>query len=86
MSLYDDLFSQFNQPIAQILLTKNDLADVSNYPSTELLVNSDPRISLLLPPIKLPFGRVIFGSCCYFASALTLLCWYCSSTFREHNI
>lgn len=28
MSLYDDLFSQFNQPIAQILLTKNDLADV----------------------------------------------------------
>jgi glutamate 5-kinase len=28
MSLYDDLFGQFNQPIAQILLTKNDLADV----------------------------------------------------------
>ena len=31
MSLYDDLFSQFNQPIAQILLTKNDLADVSDH-------------------------------------------------------
>jgi glutamate 5-kinase len=31
MSLYDDLFGQFNQPIAQILLTKNDLADVSSY-------------------------------------------------------
>lgn len=30
MSLYDDLFGQFNQPIAQILLTKNDLADVSS--------------------------------------------------------
>src|SRR5690554_3339158 len=30
MSLYDDLFSQFNQPIAQILLTKNDLADESS--------------------------------------------------------
>lgn len=31
MSLYDDLFGQFNQPIAQILLTKNDLADRSQY-------------------------------------------------------
>ncbi|KAF9996723.1 hypothetical protein BGZ80_009417 [Entomortierella chlamydospora] len=31
MSLYDDLFSQFNQPIAQILLTKNDLADRTQY-------------------------------------------------------
>lgn len=29
MSLYDDLFDKFNQPVAQILLTKNDLADVS---------------------------------------------------------
>ncbi|KAG0346402.1 hypothetical protein BG004_001812 [Podila humilis] len=31
MSLYDDLFSQFNQPIAQLLLTKNDLADRTQY-------------------------------------------------------
>lgn len=29
MALYDDLFGQFSQPVAQILLTKNDLADVS---------------------------------------------------------
>jgi glutamate 5-kinase len=29
MALYDDLFGQFNQPVAQILLTRNDLADVS---------------------------------------------------------
>ncbi|KAI8875033.1 hypothetical protein K501DRAFT_78937 [Backusella circina FSU 941] len=28
MALYDDLFGQFHQPVAQILLTKNDLADV----------------------------------------------------------
>lgn len=28
MALYDDLFGQFGQPVAQILLTKNDLADV----------------------------------------------------------
>lgn len=28
MALYDDLFGQFNQPVAQILLTKNDLSDV----------------------------------------------------------
>lgn len=42
MSLYDDLFSQFNQPIAQILLTKNDLADVSYDPSIEFFVNSEP--------------------------------------------
>lgn len=28
MSMYDDLFGQFNQPVAQILLTRNDLADV----------------------------------------------------------
>ncbi|CAO3623457.1 unnamed protein product [Cunninghamella blakesleeana] len=31
MSMYDDLFGQFNQPVAQILLTKNDLADRSQY-------------------------------------------------------
>ncbi|KAG2207944.1 hypothetical protein INT47_010928 [Mucor saturninus] len=31
MSMYDDLFGQFNQPVAQILLTRNDLADRSQY-------------------------------------------------------
>ncbi|CEG79606.1 Putative Glutamate 5-kinase [Rhizopus microsporus] len=31
MALYDDLFGQFGQPVAQILLTKNDLADRSQY-------------------------------------------------------
>ncbi|KAI9595513.1 Aspartate/glutamate/uridylate kinase [Syncephalis fuscata] len=31
MSLYDTLFSQFNQPVAQILLTRNDLADRTQY-------------------------------------------------------
>ncbi|KAI8065841.1 glutamate 5-kinase [Gongronella butleri] len=31
MALYDDLFGQFNQPVAQILLTKNDLSDRSQY-------------------------------------------------------
>ncbi|KAI7905484.1 glutamate 5-kinase [Cokeromyces recurvatus] len=31
MSMYDDLFDQFNQPVAQILLTRNDLADRSQY-------------------------------------------------------
>ncbi|KAI8974086.1 glutamate 5-kinase [Pilobolus umbonatus] len=31
MSMYDDLFGQFNQPVAQILLTKNDLANRSQY-------------------------------------------------------
>ncbi|KAG0053021.1 hypothetical protein BGZ83_001783 [Gryganskiella cystojenkinii] len=31
MSLYDDLFDKFNQPVAQILLTKNDLADRTQY-------------------------------------------------------
>ncbi|KAG0735894.1 hypothetical protein G6F57_001381 [Rhizopus arrhizus] len=31
MALYDDLFGQFSQPVAQILLTKNDLADRSQY-------------------------------------------------------
>ncbi|OBZ86693.1 putative glutamate 5-kinase [Choanephora cucurbitarum] len=31
MALYDDLFGQFHQPVAQILLTKNDLADRSQY-------------------------------------------------------
>ena len=28
MSLYDDLFGQFNQPIAQILLSRNNVAEV----------------------------------------------------------
>ncbi|KAI8068486.1 Aspartate/glutamate/uridylate kinase [Gongronella butleri] len=31
MSLYDDLFGRFNQTVAQILLTKNDLADRTQY-------------------------------------------------------
>ncbi|CAO3596028.1 unnamed protein product [Absidia cylindrospora] len=31
MALYDDLFGQFNQPVAQVLLTKNDLSDRSQY-------------------------------------------------------
>jgi len=29
MSQYDDLFDQFNQPIAQVLLTRNDLTEVT---------------------------------------------------------
>ncbi|KAI7860381.1 glutamate 5-kinase [Circinella umbellata] len=29
--LYDDLFGQFNQPIAQVLLTKNDLSERAQY-------------------------------------------------------
>ncbi|KAI8067495.1 Aspartate/glutamate/uridylate kinase [Gongronella butleri] len=31
MSMYDDLFGQFEQPVAQILLTRNDLADRGQY-------------------------------------------------------
>ncbi|KAI8332988.1 glutamate 5-kinase [Blakeslea trispora] len=31
MSMYDDLFGQFEQAVAQILLTRNDLADRSQY-------------------------------------------------------
>ncbi|KAK9759479.1 Glutamate 5-kinase, partial [Basidiobolus ranarum] len=31
MSLYEDLFSMFKQPTAQILLTKGDLADRTRY-------------------------------------------------------
>jgi glutamate 5-kinase len=31
MSTYDDLFGQFNQPVAQLLLTKNDLAQRTQY-------------------------------------------------------
>ncbi|KAI8342581.1 glutamate 5-kinase [Chlamydoabsidia padenii] len=31
MSMYDDLFGQFNQPVAQLLLTKNDLAQRTQY-------------------------------------------------------
>lgn len=33
--LYDDLFGQFNQPVAQVLLTKNDLADASRIQERE---------------------------------------------------
>ncbi|CAG8485582.1 16642_t:CDS:2 [Gigaspora margarita] len=31
MRMYDDLFSQLNQPIAQVLLTRHDLADRTQY-------------------------------------------------------
>ncbi|KAG9296186.1 hypothetical protein G9A89_014778 [Geosiphon pyriformis] len=31
MRMYDDLFTQLNQPIAQILLTRNDIADRTQY-------------------------------------------------------
>jgi glutamate 5-kinase len=44
MSLWDGLFQHMGQPIAQILLTKNDIADVRITPR-HLLVS---RLSLLL--------------------------------------
>jgi len=31
MRIYDDLFSQFNQAIAQVLLTRNDIAERTQY-------------------------------------------------------
>lgn len=31
MSIWDDLFSHLKQPVAQILLTRNDIADVSQF-------------------------------------------------------
>lgn len=31
MSMYDDLFGRFNQTVAQLLLTKNDLAHRTQY-------------------------------------------------------
>lgn len=31
MSIWDDLFSHLKQPVAQILLTRNDIADVSRF-------------------------------------------------------
>jgi len=34
MSLWDNLFSHYRQPIAQILLTRSDIADVSVPAST----------------------------------------------------
>lgn len=46
MSIYDDLFGQFNQPVAQILLTRNDLADVSLF-HTSVFVLFVHFISLL---------------------------------------
>jgi glutamate 5-kinase len=36
MSLWDSLFTHLNQPIAQILLTRNDIADVSEQDSFDL--------------------------------------------------
>lgn len=86
MSLYDDLFSQFNQPIAQILLTKNDLADVSYDPSIGFFVSSDsaPRYCYLAPSClsEETFLVVVVILQC----VLTLICWHYSSSFREHNI
>lgn len=31
MRIYDDLFSQFNQTIAQVLITRNDIAERTQY-------------------------------------------------------
>lgn len=48
MAIYDDLFGQFNQAVAQILLTRNDLADVSDVIVQLRLKNSWPaRVTCL---------------------------------------
>ncbi|KAK3905102.1 Aspartate/glutamate/uridylate kinase [Staphylotrichum tortipilum] len=39
MSLWDSLFTHLNQPIAQILLTRNDIADRSRYLNAQRTVN-----------------------------------------------
>ncbi len=31
MSLWDSLFAHLQQPVAQVLLTRNDIADVSDF-------------------------------------------------------
>ncbi|KAK4143881.1 Aspartate/glutamate/uridylate kinase [Dichotomopilus funicola] len=39
MSLWDSLFTHLNQPIAQILLTRNDIADRSRYLNAQRTIN-----------------------------------------------
>lgn len=42
MSLWDSLFNHLQQPVAQILLTRNDIADVSSSTFTVTQIRSLP--------------------------------------------
>lgn len=45
MNIWDSLFSHLKQPVAQILLTRNDIADVSPSPTTLMsLLPGWPRV------------------------------------------
>jgi len=39
MSKYDTLFSNFNQPIAQVLLSRSDLTEVINHNEINFILN-----------------------------------------------
>lgn len=41
MSLWDNLFSHLRVPVAQILLTRNDIADVSYHPAYDSIYADD---------------------------------------------
>ncbi|SAM03631.1 hypothetical protein [Absidia glauca] len=47
MSMYDDLFGQFNQPVAQLLLTKNDLAQRTQYLNAEIKFGDNDTLSAI---------------------------------------
>eukprot|EP00697_Spironema_sp_BW2_P009725 gnl/Spiro4/24712_TR12274_c0_g1_i1.p1 gnl/Spiro4/24712_TR12274_c0_g1~~gnl/Spiro4/24712_TR12274_c0_g1_i1.p1 ORF type:complete len:446 (+),score=166.29 gnl/Spiro4/24712_TR12274_c0_g1_i1:257-1594(+) len=49
MRVYDDLFMQFNQPVAQVLLTREDVAELSHYRSICRTINE--LLSLGVVPI-----------------------------------
>jgi hypothetical protein len=69
MSMYDDLFGQFNQPVAQILLTRNDLADVCNhkYFVSEKITNSLFIIARTIFKCSQLLRRALrYGRCSYY--------------------
>ena len=44
MSLWDSLFNHVGQPVAQILLTRNDIADVCELPLSPIMIRRVPPL------------------------------------------
>ena len=50
IALWDSLFTHLAQPVAQILLTRNDIADVSHFPTPWLLaLTTDSERDISMP-------------------------------------
>lgn len=65
ITLWDQLFSQLDQPIAQILLTRQDISDVSPGLGHRVIMNTDGTEDEIFECSEHILGITVYGSCAY---------------------